>query len=131
MTSGIWLADHCGVSGELLTLELEHTQPASKVFLWEGVWGGGKASHLTWVRILSSRGGLARVQINDMAAFAFADDAVFFWPRWNFALAPSAADGKIREPARWQKAAAVWCSEVLRFVAYLQGWLPLPEPRQS
>lgn len=40
--------------------------------------GGGKASHLTWVRILGSREGLARVQINDMAAFAFADDVVLF-----------------------------------------------------
>lgn len=87
MTSGIWPADRCGVSGEPLTLELEHAQPASKVFLWEGVWGGGKASHLTWVGILGSREGLARVQINDMAAFAFADDAVLFGPagalRWH------------------------------------------------
>lgn len=36
MTSGIWLADNGGVSGELLTLQLERTQTPSKVFLWEG-----------------------------------------------------------------------------------------------
>lgn len=77
MTSGIWLADNCDVSGELLTLQLERNQSPSKVFLWEGVWGGG-ASHLTWVQILGSREGLAHVQINDMAAFVFADDVVLF-----------------------------------------------------
>lgn len=113
MTSGIWLADNRCVSGEPLTLQLEHTQTPSKVFLWEGVWGGGKASHLTWVRILGSREGLAHVHVNDMTAFA--DDVVLFGTTG--ACTGTGRSRLVRstgqEQLRRQKVAAVWCSEVL------------------
>lgn len=92
MTSGIWLSDNCGVSEEPLTPQLERAQTPSKVFLREGVWGRGRASHLTSVQILGSREGLARAHINDTAAFAFADDVVLFLAPLERALAPRAAD---------------------------------------